>query len=395
MGCAWRRAVVATDAAKPAGASHTAARLQSRRPVDAFSSRCDQNALRALEAPSHSTSRRSSGGRDGTDESMLMGPPVYTGVYREKGRFKATLPIDGRTLTLGRWETEEEAAVARDRAILHFNVERPLCVPRKSKKLGPASPADLRRLAVASKRVQNGTSQYRGVTSVAGRWVASVGHEYKTLSVGGFDREREAAEAYDRLLLHLGKARTKRNFPKKKLSPASVDELRAERRTARRKRKLPADERVYRGVYWNAVVKNRPWEALISLGVGKTKFCGMWRTARDAARAYDRAATYYWGANAEINFPSLHLTPASPEQLKKEAFDERKQTTTSVFRGVSWQDGAWTAAIGIGEHTIYLGRFGDDEEAAARAYDKAATKLHAARARLNFPRASELKRSRR
>jgi hypothetical protein len=49
-----------------------------------------------------------------------------------------------------------------------------------------------------NQRKKAGSSQYKGVGRQAGKWIARIKHEGKNLSLGYFESEREAAEAYDR-----------------------------------------------------------------------------------------------------------------------------------------------------------------------------------------------------
>jgi hypothetical protein len=56
--------------------------------------------------------------------------------------------------------------------------------------------------------------------------------------------------------------------------------------------------------------RNRPDEALASRHVG---------VGKDAARAYDRAARFYFGSRAKPNFPGVRLEPADAETLMVEA----------------------------------------------------------------------------
>ena len=60
----------------------------------------------------------------------------------------------------------------------------------------------------------------------------------------------------------------------------------------------------------------------------------------------------------------------------------------SIYRGVSFKDGRWRAKIQHEGEQHALGSF-DQEEDAARAYDRAGRKFHKREAQLNFPRSAE------
>lgn len=70
---------------------------------------------------------------------------------------------------------------------------------------------------------------------------------------------------------------------------------------------------------------------------------------------------------------------------QENAFNRKKASskTTSRFKGVTRKGNKWQASIGVDRKTIYLGRY-DNEESAAAAYDKKATELHGQYASLNF-----------
>lgn len=72
---------------------------------------------------------------------------------------------------------------------------------------------------------------------------------------------------------------------------------------------------------------------------------------------------------------------------KQSSYSARpKKNCTSEYKGVSWNKGRkkWCANIGYDYKLYYLGGF-DNEEDAARAYDRKAIALFGEFARLNFP----------
>jgi hypothetical protein len=166
------------------------------------------------------------------------------------------------------------------------------------------------------------------------------------------------------------------NFPKRRLPAATIDEMRA---LARRELKTSRTSR-YRGVYYSGRNAACPWAAQIRRCIN----LGNWPTERTAAIAYDRAARYYFGAQAKRNF-ALAVKPADAASLVSESRRYFKTRTTSCFRGVSWKRNQqkWLASIREPGRSRNLGTF-DDEEQAAEAYDRAALRVFGARARLNF-----------
>ncbi len=306
---------------------------------------------------------------------MAGGKRIRPAVTSTTTRFEARITFAGRSHHLGRWDTKRAAAVARDRAILHFRLDRPLVFPRVARQLGPSSPERLRKLA-SEEHAKNSTSRYRGVSwsTRERQWRVQFGGVF----VAFFDKEASAAVAYDRYVKHLGGSRALLNFPRRKSRPASLEQLRMERRGETRTSK-------YRGVYFRPGDLKRPWFASIAVDDKSGLYLGDWATEAEAGLACDRAARFYVGKKARLNFPRRRVKPADAETLRGLAQKARKATTQSKFRGVrkSKTAGLWCAKIAHQGREHHLGTFAD-EVAAAVAYDEAATRLKGDDARLNF-----------
>jgi hypothetical protein len=203
----------------------------------------------------------------------------------------------------------------------------------------------------------------------------------KVASFGSFRTEREAAEAYDRAVLHYRGPYARRNFPEKPLPPADETTLRAE---FRRLAKLDSLSK-YRGVS-----KSRSlWRARIVVR-GRAIPLGSWPTEVKAAEAHDRAALFAGIDVSVLNFPGRALTATDPAELRTRAHALRKaKTSSSRFRGVRF-DGRngrrpWVARISVpGQGPKELGTWAVEADA-ARAYDRAARFYLDRPTVLNFP----------
>lgn len=127
----------------------------------------------------------------------------FVGVTRNHRTWSARLYIDRVAHDVGPWPTAEEAAIARDRAILYFGVDNALVRPRASKKLGPASPDELVRLGRMRCRDllrRQNTTGYTGVVAQNGgrSFVARLRTDAGDESLGYWSTAREAAIARDR-----------------------------------------------------------------------------------------------------------------------------------------------------------------------------------------------------
>lgn len=298
-------------------------------------------------------------------------------------RYSAQLFLPGRKFSsLGTWSTQREADIARDRAILYLGLDRPLRLPRASKRLGPASPVELRGRARMIRKARECSCKFIGVfRKQENRWAAEVISEGKTHSVGTFDNPRDAAVARDRAARYLLGYAAPMNFPELDLEPASPLELKKERQRILGSEKSST----YRGV---ALGKSseKPWVAHIRVG-GRLHALGSWQSEREAAIAYDRAALHFLGDAAVPNIPrvSRRLGPAAPAELCAMAHMDTVSRQTSRFHGVRLDRtrGRYLAVIRAEGRKHYLGSF-DSEHAAAVIYDSFAVQLHGERARLNF-----------
>lgn len=141
----------------------------------------------------------------------------------------------------------------------------------------------------------------------------------------------------------------------------------------------------FKGVSWHTTGKK--WQAKIKVD-GKGRHLGLFRTAEEAALAYDVAALELHGEFAWLNFPDID--PRIREATHAE--NQRRQGfyshNTSGFKGVTWHKprGKWQAQMRVDGKNCYLGMFPTAEDAAS-AYDAAARELHGDRAWLNFPEA--------
>lgn len=139
----------------------------------------------------------------------------------------------------------------------------------------------------------------------------------------------------------------------------------------------------YKGVCFHK--KNGNWIAKIYLA-GKIKNLGSFASEKDAARAYDIAASAAWGAgNCYLNFPDEIDDPA-PRGSGYSQVNRMAGPRTGKFKGVSQLvlTGKWIAQIRVSGKLRHLGRF-DTPEEAARAYDATALSEWGSNCYFNFP----------
>jgi hypothetical protein len=224
------------------------------------------------------------------------------------------------------------------------------------------------------------SSKYRGVNWKKSRnkWEANIRYDSRLHYLGCFEDEEEAARAYDRAArTHKGE-KAQPNFPTKKEEAAK--EAKQTRST-------------YRGVYWHK--SRNKWVARIWCD-GKQHHLGRFEEEEAAARAYDRAARAHKGEKAQLNFEgneeaakaydsAARAQHGETAQLNVPAEGESGFRKSSKYRGVSWdkRSSKWHVRLYCDDKQHSLGHF-EDEEEAARAYDRAAKVHKGERAQLNF-----------
>jgi hypothetical protein len=277
------------------------------------------------------------------------------------GYFTAELRAGGEVHGLGSWRSERDAAIACDRAARFLQVEG--YVPKVPGCSAPAPPVELRRAAAS----RSGSpplperSRYLGVRPVKGGWRATVRIEGRRRRIGVFATALEAAEMRDRLVRYYGAASGQLNFPHRRLGPKSFGDAAKEAPAG----KGPASH--YLGVCRTG--SKKPWRVVVADG-RSSRSAGYWATEEDAALAYDRAALWYQGEAATLNFPERRrkLKPASVEMLAAERWAARKKRTHSRFFGVTRAGTLWLAQTST-RPQVRLGVF-KSEVAAARAIDR-------------------------
>lgn len=121
----------------------------------------------------------------------------YIGVWRDGDRKErpwfAMFTRGRKGLPIGRYRTEREAAIAHDRAALFYRPKRAqLNFPKLARKLGPASVDDLANpLLHENKRKTK--SRFIGVTWNGFSFQAVISHKNRSMYLGSFEVEEEAA----------------------------------------------------------------------------------------------------------------------------------------------------------------------------------------------------------
>lgn len=327
--------------------------------------------------------------REALDLARAGRPTPYTGVRwdaeREQWRADAYKADRSGYDILGYFDDDLEAAVMRDRVMLHVHGDRARSTLNfPDDRLRPFSLARARELTGHRARTDK-SSPFLGVNLVKGRWSSAITVDGEHFHLGTFDGERDAARAYDRAALFLRGPRTKLNFPRERSLPTTPEQLRREGRAQSRAGMTSQ----YLGVSWTE--SSQAWAAFVSLDGGHV-FVGHFQDEKDAALAYDAVARQVYAPTARdrLNFPDLQIAPRSAASVRAERWERFKTTCTSSYTGVCWSkhEEKWRAIISVDGVTHQLGAF-ENEAEAAQAYDDAAWRLLGPTAHVNFPVAGQ------
>ena len=144
------------------------------------------------------------------------------------------------------------------------------------------------------------------------------------------------------------------------------------------KRKRKKEDGSKKEVKYKGVIKSGKRFRVQITVEGKSQGIGTFDSAKEAARAYDRAAMQAGRPPTKLNYQDKVPMDYKPKMKKLSS------NNTIGYRGVRKQGNRFTARIQIGDRYHYIGNFGTTKEAAI-AWDLAAIQAKRPKSYLNFP----------
>ncbi len=133
-------------------------------------------------------------------------------------------------------------------------------------------------------------SPYKGIYRTPYAWEARIAVDGTRLQIGSFVDEIEAAKAYDACARYYFGEFARTNFEGAKSLPVEhYQQIRLQRYTSK-----------YRGVAWYP--RTNRWRSKFTFGGKLVQSYHL--SEEDAAQAYDKAAKFYLGDKAKLNFPN-------------------------------------------------------------------------------------------
>lgn len=260
--------------------------------------------------------KKATRGQEGVGYKLAGATSSYLGVHLEtnSNRFIASVTIRGinaagKTVHAGRFDNEVQAAVRRDDKVRELGLELPLNFSTKEAATA-ALQAEGVELPPLKPRIPN-SSKFRGVhwNNVECRWRSSVKFQGKTVAVGYFQNEVEAAVRRDDKVRELGWP-LPFNFPSKAKANAA---LRAAPPDKGMQPKPWPNKRIgpnlssFKGVFWHCT--SRRWTCRVIIG-GKKMHVGNFKNEVEAAVRRDEKVREL-GSDLPLNFPTKKAATAA------------------------------------------------------------------------------------
>ena len=223
----------------------------------------------------------------------------------------------------------------------------------------------------------NTSSQFKGVcwSTKDGQWISQMAVNGKHIFLGYYNDEVVAARVYDCFALKCFGDFARINFPTSE--PYSEDECKRLRLEHSKQQKITRASG-YRGVDSPKEGGRALYSAMVS-HENKQFHIGSYKTAYEAAKAHDAYSFVKRGDKIKLNFPDEEIWTI--EEAQQRRVHRRKDEIK--YRGVVKQGKKYGAQLTINKQFHWLGMH-DTPEAAALAYNEAATRLLGDKAKLNI-----------
>jgi len=222
----------------------------------------------------------------------------FRGVTRSGSHYRAVISREGRRYTLGQFLSPEAAAEAFDRASITLGgSERNFRDGRydgeRAALTDPSYTLERLRADREYGRVMKMKSKYRGVTidRRTGRYRAEIQRDGASMSLGCYDKEEEAAEAFDRAVLAHDGPSALTNFPSSRYGdltqhPRALSDFRDSLAHLKTRKDGGKSSSKYEGVrryehVWKSGTVTTKWRAELTID-GKKTSLGYFKTEEEA-----------------------------------------------------------------------------------------------------------------